>query len=233
MVGSARAADQTFEVIVSPDSTSVISGKQRIGELKKGTRLTVSRVNGDWYLVDIPGAIRRSRLDRQEQCPKAVCEQPRPVAQRRATSTAEEARFTVGVLPKPAPGGQARRGYRRREGIAATSRSMSSGAQLRMRSVRWAIWPICFAKNRTFRRHGKFANRRLPIARSCSEKTTGGRPKPDLALEKTSLLERLGADGRAPTYRGVPIGRRSPSVCRRGEIFLGNLFRGPIGRLVS
>ena len=39
----ARAADQPFDVIVTADSTPVMAGEKPIGEVRKGTRLTVAR----------------------------------------------------------------------------------------------------------------------------------------------------------------------------------------------
>ena len=56
LAGPARAADQPFDVVVTADSTHVMAGEKAIGELKKGTRLTVSQANADWYLIDLPDA---------------------------------------------------------------------------------------------------------------------------------------------------------------------------------
>jgi CHAT domain-containing protein/Flp pilus assembly protein TadD len=52
----ARAADQTFDVVVKADSTRVMAGEKPIGDVQKDMRLTVTQTNGDWYLIDMPNA---------------------------------------------------------------------------------------------------------------------------------------------------------------------------------
>jgi hypothetical protein len=52
---STALADQPFDVIVAVNSTRVMADEKPIGEVRKGTRLTVSETSGDWYLVDVPG----------------------------------------------------------------------------------------------------------------------------------------------------------------------------------
>ena len=56
LAGSARATDQAFDVVVTVNSTRVMSGEKSIGDIQRGTRLTVSQTNGDWYLIDLPNA---------------------------------------------------------------------------------------------------------------------------------------------------------------------------------
>jgi tetratricopeptide (TPR) repeat protein len=53
---SAGTADETFDVIVTASSTNAMAGTQPIGEISKGTRLTVTQSNADWYLINMPGA---------------------------------------------------------------------------------------------------------------------------------------------------------------------------------
>ncbi len=50
------AAEKPFDAIVTASSTEVMAGEKPIGELPKGTRLTVTQTTGDWYLIDVPDA---------------------------------------------------------------------------------------------------------------------------------------------------------------------------------
>ena len=50
------AAEKPFDAIVTAASTEVMAGEKPIGELPKGTRLTVTQTTGDWYLIDVPDA---------------------------------------------------------------------------------------------------------------------------------------------------------------------------------
>ena len=79
LAGPARAADQAFDVTVSANSSQVMAGSKPIGEILKGTRLTVRRTNDDWYLVDVPAAnppqqgwIRKSDVQRAVASQAAV-----------------------------------------------------------------------------------------------------------------------------------------------------------------
>ncbi len=52
---TANAADHAFNVTVTADSTQVMAGATPIGAFPKGTTLSVSQTNADWYLIDVPG----------------------------------------------------------------------------------------------------------------------------------------------------------------------------------
>ncbi|HEX3998370.1 MAG TPA: hypothetical protein VHX65_07465 [Pirellulales bacterium] len=54
LAAPARAADQSFDVIVTATSARVMAGEKPIGEVPTDTRLTVSQTNGDWYLINLP-----------------------------------------------------------------------------------------------------------------------------------------------------------------------------------
>ncbi|HEX4000501.1 MAG TPA: tetratricopeptide repeat protein [Pirellulales bacterium] len=54
LAGAAQAGDPSFDVIVTATSTHVMAGEKPIGEVQKDTRLTVSQTNGDWYLIGLP-----------------------------------------------------------------------------------------------------------------------------------------------------------------------------------
>jgi CHAT domain-containing protein/tetratricopeptide (TPR) repeat protein len=56
LYGTGALADEPFEVVVAAEATKVMAGSQPISEIPKGTRLTVSQSNADWYLIDVPGA---------------------------------------------------------------------------------------------------------------------------------------------------------------------------------
>ena len=77
-----RAADLSFDVVVTADSTRVMAGEKAIGEVKQGTRLTVSQTNANWYLIDLPNAtppqqgwIRKSDV---QSVPTAAPAAPQP-----------------------------------------------------------------------------------------------------------------------------------------------------------
>ena len=95
-----RAADQPFDVIVTADSTRVMAGEKPIGEVRKGTRLTVSQTNADWYLIDLPNAnppkqgwVRRDDV-RTEAAAAAVA---RPTPEQRQARLKERDRYGAEV----------------------------------------------------------------------------------------------------------------------------------------
>ncbi|HEV2970683.1 MAG TPA: CHAT domain-containing tetratricopeptide repeat protein [Pirellulales bacterium] len=52
----ALAAEESFDVVVTASAARVMAGTQPIGEVPNGTHLTATQTNGDWYLIDVPGA---------------------------------------------------------------------------------------------------------------------------------------------------------------------------------
>ncbi len=53
---SIAADDLPFDVTVTAKSTPVMAGEKSIGKVLKDARLTVTKTNGEWYLVDLPSA---------------------------------------------------------------------------------------------------------------------------------------------------------------------------------
>jgi hypothetical protein len=53
---SVAADDVPFDVSVTAKSTPVMAGEKPIGKVLKDARLTVTKSNGEWYLVDLPSA---------------------------------------------------------------------------------------------------------------------------------------------------------------------------------
>jgi hypothetical protein len=79
LAGSLHAADQSFDVKVTADSTQVMAGSKPIGEIPKGTTLTVNLTNAEWYLIDMPEAnppqqawVRKSDVQRITGAPPAL-----------------------------------------------------------------------------------------------------------------------------------------------------------------
>jgi WD40 repeat protein len=60
-ISAAVAADEPFDVRVVAESTTVLAGTQPIGTVQKGTRLTVTESDADWYLINVPGTNPRQQ----------------------------------------------------------------------------------------------------------------------------------------------------------------------------
>ncbi len=237
IVGPARAADQTFEVIVSADSTVVMSGDQRIGELKKGTRLTVSRVNGDWYLVEIP----RANPPQQGWISKSDVE--RPSRNSRGTSLSEQQQTRLKRRDLLwAYSQNLHQAGKLDEAIAAAKELLDIEIEVVGSATPDAISSMGYLADLYCEKQDFSAARKLreSALANCTKllgKDHWRTIEARLALEKTSLLERLGADGRRQLTEAYRLGVEAHQFAAAGKLSLAissagrsaDLLRGVFG----
>lgn len=237
MFGRARAADRPFDVIVSAESTSVMSGERRIGEVKKGTRLTASQINGDWYLVAVPGAnppqegwIRKSDVERASAniaAPARSEDQQARLKQRDLLWTYSQNLHQAGKLD---------------EAIAAAKEMLDIELAVVGSETPDAISSMSYLADLRCEKEDFSAARKLREAALANCTKLLGKDhwrtiEARLALEKTSMLQQLGVDDRHKLSEAYRLSVEARQLSASGKFSLAissadrsaDMYRGVLG----